>query len=184
VKEVLAYALTIVGTLAIAASVMSAIAGNVKYMFARVTLTQLLRTNPAHAMLMCRTKPGTFFEAIGTVIKALGVAGTRDMAVITATSLPTYDAAGMGINTKWKMLLGKSKLFAGMAVAGFALSMSGGGFPVILFLLALAAGGGFLYLMWFTSQVARSILLARAEVLPEVDRMFAEGRYVPPPSHI
>jgi hypothetical protein len=184
VKAVLAYLLAIAGTGMIAISVVTAIAGSVKYMFARVTLTQLLRTNPAHAMLMCRTKPGTFFEAIGTVIKALAVAGTRDMAVITATSLPTYDAAGMGISIKWKMLLGKAKLAAGMACAGLALSLSGGGVPIVLILLALAAVVGFLYLLWFKAEIDRSIIQARAEVLPEVDRMFAEGRYVPPPSHI
>ncbi|MDB4954301.1 MAG: hypothetical protein JWO36_1870 [Myxococcales bacterium] len=183
-KEILAYVLAIAGTGMIAVSVIAAIAGNVKYMFARVTLTQLLRTNPAHAMLVCRTKPGTFYEAIGTVIKALAMAKTNDLAVITATSLPTYDAAGMGISTKWKMLVGKSKLAAGMAFGGLALSLSGGGVPVLLILLAIGAGGGFLYLLWFKSEIDRSIIQARAEVLPEVDRMFAEGRYVPPPSHI
>ena len=183
-KEVLAFVLAVAGTGMIAISVMTAIAGSVKYMFARVTLTHLLRTNPAHAVLVCRTKPGTFFEPIGTVMKALSKVGTRDMTVITATSLPTYDAAGMGVSTKWKMLIGKAKLAAGMAIGGLALSLSGGGVPVLLILLAIAAGGGFLYLLWFKSEVDRSILLARAEILPEVDRMFAEGRYVAPPAHV
>jgi hypothetical protein len=186
VKEVLAYVLGIVGTGMIYVAIAKAVAGNVKYMFARVTMTQLLRTNPPYAVLVCRTKPGTFYEAIGAAIKiAAMMEGVRDPAILSQGTKPGFDAAGTGITMKWKMLVDKCKLAVGMAAGGFALKLStNGDFPVLLLLLAIAAVGGFIYLYFFKRGIDRSIVLARAEVLPEVDKMFAEGRYVAPPLHI
>jgi hypothetical protein len=69
-----------------------------------------------------------------------------------------------------------------MAAGGaVALGMSNGAPPILVIVLAASVGIGFAWLYFYKAEIDRCIILARAEILPEVDRAFAEGRYVFPP---
>jgi len=82
---------------------------------------------------------------------------------------------------KWKQLLGRVKLGAMAAGGAVLLGISQGVPPILVIILAAAVGAGFLWLYFFKVEIDRCIILARAEILPEVDRAFVEGRYVFPP---
>jgi len=103
--------------------------------------------------------------------------------VIVTATVPSYDAAGMAISMRWKQLVGRVKL-AGMAAGGaVVVGMSKGFPPIFVLVLAASVGIGFLWLYFYKAEVDRCIILARAEILPEVDRAFVDGRYVFRRSH-
>jgi hypothetical protein len=182
VKTLLAYGLAIAGLGMVLVPLSSAFKGNLKYLHARVMMINLLRSNPNHAETMCKTMPGTFMEAIGAAIKtAAMMGGTRDPKVIASATVPTYDATATGVSMKWKTMIGKAKLGLMAAGGGMAIALASGVWPAFVILIGLAAGGGFVYLLVRKSEIDSSILQARAEVLPEVDRAFIDGRYVLPP---
>jgi hypothetical protein len=88
----------------------------------------------------------------------------------------------MQVSMGWKQLLGRVKLGAMAAGGAVILGLKDGAAPPIL-VIALAAGVGigYLWLYLYKAEIDRCIILARAEILPEVDRAFADGRYVFPP---
>jgi len=117
----------------------------------------------------------------GAALKAGAMVGSRDLGVITGVTAPTYDAQGQAILMNWSTSLGKVKL-AFMAAAGGVLIGASKGFPpVIVIILAVLVGIGFLRLYFYKVEIERCLVRARAEILPEVDRSFADGRYVFPP---
>ena len=97
--------------------------------------------------------------------------------MISAATYPAYDAGGMGVSTAWKMALGKAKLGAAASCGAVALALSSSVNPVLFIILAVCALGGLGWLFWSKLESERVIVLARHEVLPEVERVFVEGRY-------
>ena len=154
---------------------------SLKYIYTRPLIINALRTNGNQAEMLCKSEPNTYFGAVGAAIKAGAMVGSRDLGVITGVTAPTYDAQGQAILMNWSTSLGKVKL-AFMAAAGGVLIGASKGFPpVIVIILAVLVGIGFLRLYFYKVEIERCLVRARAEILPEVDRSFADGRYVFPP---
>lgn len=182
VKTFLSYALAIIGMGMLGMTLVRALASNLSYPASRLLLTNLLRQNPNQAEAACRNMKGTVFEAIGAAIKIAAMCGTQDPKVVAGATKPGYDGAVTAIGAQWKMLLGKAKL-GGMAVAGgLLLAISAGAMPIWLVVIigALGAAAG-IKLLLRKAEVDRSLILGRADLLPEVDRAFIEGRYQLPP---
>ena len=172
------YALGVIGVVLVARVIVQALAMNVRYMFARVTFVQTIRTNPKLAEMQCRAAPGTFYEPLKATFETVKMLeGVRDPAVIAQASRPTYDAACTGVTMKWKMMVGSIQRATVMTVVGAGLAISKGFTPVLQIILALGAIGATIWLMVKKQDVDRSVIMARAELLPEVERVFIEGRY-------
>jgi hypothetical protein len=155
--------------------------GGLSYPAARLSLTNLLRTNPNQAEMVARGMEGTFGEALGAAMKTAALVGVPDQALIAATSLPTFDGIAQGIAARWGGLITKGKLYLVAVLGGFMIGLAGGGFPIISFLLALIAVGCFIRVFMYKGEVESTIVRARHELLPEADRAMASGRYVFPP---
>jgi hypothetical protein len=177
VKGLLCYGLGAVGFGMVLFAVMRGWAMTVNYAVARLTLVNLLRTNPKHALQYCRSVPGTFFDSVASAITTAAMAQSRDPKMVQAATYPSYDAGGMGVSTAWKMALGKAKLGAGMSWGAVALAASGMTNPIVLIIFGVLAVGGLGWMFWGKMEAERIVVLARHEVLPEVDRVFIEGRY-------
>ena len=177
-KTVAAYGLGVIGFGALALGVVQTMSSNLSYPQGKLMLTNLLRTSANQAEAVCKASPGTFFEPIGAAIKTAAMAQTTDPAVIASATLPTYDAVAGAVSAKWKQLIGKGKLALGAAVVGAGLASAGGSPSILLIILAVLAAASFGWLFVHKSNVESSMMRARAEVLPEVDRAFVAGRYV------
>lgn len=176
------YVLAIAGMVAMAVFVVGTFGANLKYMHARMMLVNLLRTNPYQVERVCGTMQGTFFEGIAAALKTGASMGSRDPTVIAQGTRPAYDAAAQAASTKWKMTFGKAKL-AGMAAGGALILpvMGNKTPPILIILLAVLTGAGLGWIWLRKAEVDASIIRARAEVLPEVERALIEGRFVAPP---
>lgn len=181
VATVGAYLLAIVGFAMMASAVARTLTSNLKYIYTRPLLINALRTNANHAERLCKTAPESYFGAIGAALKTAGMTQSRDAKVVSGATVPSYDAAAMAISMKWKQLLGRVKLGLMAAGGGIALGLSSGVPPIFVIVLAAGVGIGFLWLFFYKAEIDRCMILARAEILPEVDRAFVEGRYVFPP---
>jgi hypothetical protein len=155
--------------------------GGLSYPAARHSLIHLLRTNPNQAEMVARGMEGSFGEAIGAAMKTAAMIGTPDPALIASTTTPTYDGTGTAITARWGALITKGKLYVAAALGGFVLGMASGGFPVISFLLVLIAVGCFIRVLTYKSEIESTLVRARHELMPEVDRAMSSGRYVFPP---
>jgi len=181
VATIASYGLAILGFVMMATAVARTLTSNLKYIYTRPLLINALRTNGNHAEMLCKSSPESYFGAIGAAIKTAAIVRSRDPKVVVTATLPSYDAAGTAIAARWTQLLGKVKLGA-MAAGGAVVVGASSGFPPILVLvLAAGVGIGYLWLFLFKAEVERCIILARVEILPEVDRAFIDGRYVFPP---
>jgi hypothetical protein len=180
VKAVLSYLLAF-GGVGLMLYVFTPIAGRAKYLEARATLWHLLRTMPNHAELRCKAAAGTFGEAIAAAMKTAAMMKTRDPVLLQKGTLPTYDASIIGIRLHWKSVLKKVRTAVGLSIGAVALAISVSTSPILHILLALVSIAAGVYIFTFKLDVDRSLLLARAEILPEVERAFAEGRYQLPP---
>lgn len=175
------YLLAIVGFVMMATAVARTLTSNLKYIYTRPLLINALRANANHAERLCKTAPESYFGAIGAAIKIAAMTRSRDPKVVSSATVPSYDAAAMQVSMRWKQLLGRVKL-AGMAAGGaIIIGMSSGVPPILVIVLAAGVGIGFLWLFFYKAEVDRCMLLARAEILPEVDRAFVDGRYELPP---
>ena len=176
------YVLAIAGLVTMAVFVVGTFGANLKYMHARMMLVNLLRTNPYQVERVCGTMRGTFFEGIAAALKTGAMMGSRDPTVIAQGTRPAYDAAAQAAATTWKTTFGKAKL-AGMAAGGALIlpvtSNKTPPIPIILLAILTVAGLGWIWLR--KAEVEASIIRARAEVLPEVERALIEGRFVAPP---
>jgi hypothetical protein len=173
--------LAIIGFAMMVSAVLPTLGSSLKYMYTRPLLINALRTNANHAELLCKTRPESYYGAVGAAIKTAGMVRSRDPKILVTATVPAYDAAAMAVSMRWKQLVGRVKL-AGMAAGGaVVVGMSKGVPPILVLLLALGVGIGFLWLYFYKVEVDRCIILARAEILPEVDRAFVDGRYVFPP---
>jgi len=179
-KTIAQYALGVFGVSMLLITVTKTF-GGLSYPAARLSLMNLLRTNPNQAEQVARGMKDSFGEAIGTAMKTAAMIGTPDPAAIAATTTPTYDGHASAIASRWGGLLSKGKLYVAAALGGFALGVSKGEFPIISFLLALLAVGAFIRVYTYKGEVESTIVRARHEVLPEVDRAMSSGRYNFPP---
>jgi len=124
------------------------------------------------------TTPPVSLEA---AIKTAGMTRSRDLKVVSGATLPAYDATAMVVSMRWKQLLGRVKL-GGMAAGGaVVLGMSKGMPPIFVIVIAAAVAIGFVWLYFYKEEVDRCMVRARAEILPEVNRAFVDGRYEFPP---
>jgi len=181
VETVLSYGLAIVGFGMMASALVRTMGSNLKYIYTRPLLINSLRKNANHTELLCKSGKETYFAAIGEAIKTAGMMQSRDPKVVTGATAPAYDAAGKAVVTKWGTVLGRVKLAAMAAGGGVVVSLSKGFPPIAVLILAIAVGIGYLWMFLFKNEIERCIIRARAEILPEVDRAFVEGRYVFPP---
>lgn len=160
-----------------------AVAHNTSYLNARLLMLNLLRTNPNQAEYVATTQPHSFYEVVAMVMKTVAAIGSNDLSVIQQGSRPAWEAGCTVVQTHWKTTITKAKMAAGAAAAGVAIPASAGEFPPIIVLICgLLAGACFLYLLYRQSDTDRSLIRARAEVLPEVERVFVDGRYAYPPA--
>lgn len=176
------YLLAIVAFGMMASAVARTLASNLKYIYTRPLLINALRTNGNYAEQLCKTRPETYYGAVGAAIKTAAMCQSRDYKVVNGATIPSYDGAAMTVSMKWKQLLGRVKLALMAAGGAVVLALSKGFPPVPVLVLAAAVGIGFLRLYFFKAEIDRCMILARAEILPEVDRAFVDGRYVFPPN--
>jgi hypothetical protein len=181
VEIVVSYGLAILGFGMMLSAVVKTLASNLKYIYTRPLLINSLRTNANHTQLLCKSAPETYFAAIGEAIKTGAMMRSNDPKVIPTATAPTYDAIGKAVVTRWGMLLGRVKLAAMAAGGAIAIGLTKGFPPIPVLVLAIGVGIGYLWLYLYKAEVERCIIRARAEILPEVDRAFVEGRYVFPP---
>ena len=182
-KTVLEYVLALGGIGMLAVTLASAASSSLSYPAARLMLTNLLRTQPNRAEMMCRAMKHTFAEALAAAMKSGAMlAGVQDLEVIQSATRPTYDGVCQAIEAHWNQLVGKAKVPLLAGAAGLGLAIQSHTMPILLIVLfgALLAAGG-IFLLVRKASVERSLVLARADLLPEVDRAFAEGRYALPP---
>lgn len=182
VSTLASYGLAIVGFVMMATAVARTLASNLKYMYTRPLLINALRTNANHAEQLCKSSPESYWGAIGAAIKTAAVIGSRDPKILVTATAPAYDAAGQAVSMKWKQLVGRVKLALMAAGGALAIGLSKGVPPIMVIVLAAGVGIGFLWLYFYKAEVDRCIILARAEILPEVDRAFVDGRYIFPPA--
>ena len=175
------YVLAIVGFVMMASAVARTLTSNLKYIYTRPLLINALRTNANHAERLCKTAPESYFGAIGAAIKTAGMMRSQDPKVVSGATVPSYDAAAMAVSMRWKQLLGRVKLGAMAAGGAVLMGLSSGVPPIVVIVLAVAVGIGFLWLYLYKEEVDRCMVRARAEILPEVDRAFVDGRYQFPP---
>lgn len=208
-KLVLSYGVAIAGLLTVVFALLKAMGTNLSYPGAKLMLTNLLRTNPNKAEQVCKSLPGTFFEPLAATFTTVGQVGIRDANVVLQTTRPTFDGAAKGVVQGFKGHMMKAKLGLMAVVGGLALSLmlagkepeakpddpnydptadveeveepgffSGPGPFIILFLLA---GGGLGLIFAKKLELEGSIVRARAELLPELEKSVIEGRYQFPP---
>jgi hypothetical protein len=177
------YILCGVGVALCMGPVFKAWGSNLRYPVAKLKLLNQLRTNPNQALGMCRMLPESFYAAVGAAIEAAWMTQSTDPEIIQQTTTPTFDAGGTGVSIKWKMHLMKAKLGVMAGVGGFLLALSAGSGPIIQAICAAATVAAIVWLFVVKQEVDASIIRARAEILPEVNRVFIEGRYtVAPPN--
>jgi hypothetical protein len=176
VKEVISYVLAIAG-FGVMMVAFSALMGTRKYLEARTMVIHLLRTQPNRAELVCRGQKGTFGEAIAMSMKTAAMLKSTDLNLIVMATKPGYDAQVPMIHMFWKGVFGKVKTGGGLALAGIVMAIGVSTNPalhIILGIVTIAAG---VYILVLRADAERGLIAARLEILPEVERAFAEGRY-------
>ena len=208
-KLLLSYGIAIAGLLTVVFALLKAMGTNLSYPGAKLMLQNLLRSNPNKAEQVCKSLPGTFFEPLAATFTTVGQIGIRDANIVTQTTRATFDGVAKAVVQGFKGHMTKAKLGMMAVVGGLALSLllatkpeppkpddpnydptadvveveepgffSGPGPFVILFLLA-GAGFGLIYAK--KNELESSIVRARAELLPELEKSVIEGRYQFPP---
>jgi len=180
-KTVAAFGLATIGLIICMIPAAKTFNSNSSYAQSKLSMINLLRTNPHQAEFMAKKMEGTYCEAIAGALKIGASAGTTDINVIRQATAPTYDGVAQGVVGKWKGDAGKAKVGLMAAVAGAGIGLAGGSLVFIPIILAVLAVSAFLRLLWFAHDLNSQILRGRAEVLPEVDAAIASGRYRAPP---
>lgn len=177
-KAFLSYVLALGGLGLVTAAVLGAYVVNLSYPAARLRIVTMLRTNVNQAEIACRAAKGTFYEAIGAAIKIGAMVTTTDLKIIHQSTTPGYDAAVTGVKMHWKKLFGRGKLGVLAVAGGIALAISADTSPVLHIIVAVLTAFAAVWFFVVRAENERSLLRAKAELLPELDRAFAEGRYV------
>jgi Na+/proline symporter len=176
VKEVLSYLLAL-GGLGLMLTAFAAASGKRKYLEARTMVRHLLATQPNRAELVCRAQKGTFGEAVAAAMKTAAMCKTTDINVLVLATKPAYDATAPMVKMFWDTKIKRVRMAGAVSVGAVALAIAAGASPILHILLALASIAAGVYVILFKLDVDRSLVLARLEILPEVERAFAEGRY-------
>ncbi len=179
-KEVLSYLLA-VGGLGVMMYVFGQVAGRRKYAEARAFAIHMLRTQPNRAEMVFRASKGTCLEALAMAIKTAAQVKSRDPKIINMATIPGYDASCGTIRMHWKGVLKLAKVGAGLSFGAVAMALAVHAMPVIHIILGVASGVMALLVFLFKLDVDRSLMFARAEILPEVDMAIANGSYQLPP---
>lgn len=177
-KVFLSYALSLAGLGLVVAAVLGAYVANLSYPAARLRMLNMLRTSVNQAEIACRAAKNTFYEPIGAAIKIGAMAQTRDISIIQASTKPGYDAACTSVRMHWKKLFGRGKKGVMLVAGGLALAISAKTSPVLHVIVAVLTAGAALWFVVTRSENERSLVRAKAELLPELDRALAEGRYI------
>ena len=127
--------------------------------------------------MMTKTKPGSFFDGIHAAMKTAGMTGLRDPDQVALASRPAYDAAAISVGFKWKDILGKLKMGGIASVGGVAMAIGVGAMPALHIILLLGCIAAGVWIFMTKNDCERYVVLARLEILPDVDRAVAEGRY-------
>lgn len=176
-KVFLSYALSLGGLGLVAAAVIGAMLANLSYPKARLELINMLRTNANKAEFLCKTAKNTFYEPIGSAIKIGAMSQTMDPKIIAMSTKPGFDAGVIPVTMHWKKLMGHGKKGVIGVIGGLALAITVNTsivFHVIAIVITVVCA---IYFMATKIENERSLLRAKAELLPEVDRAFVEGRY-------
>jgi hypothetical protein len=176
VKEVLSYLLAIAG-FGVMASVFAAISGRRRYAEGRLWAIHMLRTSPNHAELVFRAQKGTFCEAVAAAMKTAAMTKSRDPNLLGMATKPAYDAHVTLVKMFWQKLVKRGRLGVGLSIGGIVLAFGVHTSPILHILLGIASLAAAGYTLAFKLDVDRSLLLARAELLPEVEQAFVDGRY-------
>lgn len=176
-KAFLSYALSLGGLGFIIAAVVGASMVNLSYPAARMRMLQMCAQSLNKAEVMCRTAKGTFFEPLGSAIKIAAMTQATDPAVLATATRPSYDAGCMPVTMHWKKLFGRGKKGVMLAVAGLAIAIAVKTTPILHVIVVVIAGISAAWFMYTRSENERSLMLARAEILPAIEQAFAEGRY-------
>ncbi len=176
-KTVAAFGLASLGLIVVCIPAVKTFSSNSSYAQSKLSMINLLRTNPYQAEFMAKKMEGTYCEAIAGALKIGGTLAGQQLPMIKATTAPTYDGVAQGIVGKWKGDAAKAKVGLMAAVAGAGIGLAGGSLVFIPIILAALAVSAFLRLLWYSHDLNSQILRARAEVLPEVDAAIASGRY-------
>lgn len=208
-KALLSYGVALLGLGMVVLALLKAWSTNLSYPGAKLMLRNLMTSNPNKAEQVCKSLPGTFFEPLAATFTTIAQMGMRDPNIVTQTSRPTFDGVAKGVVQGFSGHLMKAKLGMMAVVGGLVLSIlmatkpaepkpddpnydptadvveveepgffSGPGPFVIIFLLAGAAAG-MVYARKL--ELERSIVRARAELLPELEKAVIDGRYQFPP---
>lgn len=155
--------------------------GNPSYAQARLTIVNLLRSNPHQAERVAHTTKHTFYEGITAAMKSAAMIGTNDPAIVPQATLPAYDGAAIMVKMHWDAVIRPAKMGAMAVGGGVILALMSDLNAVIFVTLGIVAALGFGRLLLFKMEVEASLTKARVEVLPELDRAIIDGRYVLPP---
>lgn len=177
-KVFLSYALSLGGLGFILAAVIGASVINLSYPAARMRLLQMISQSLNKAELMCKAQKFTFYEPIGQAIKIAAMAQSTDITVVASATKPSYDAACMPVTMHWKTLFGRGKKGVMLAVAGVAVAIGVKTSPILHIIILLISAVAAAWFLYTRSENERSLMLARAEILPAVDHAFAEGKYL------
>ncbi len=173
--------LTAIAGFGLMMTVFAAVVGKGRYMFERAKVIHMLRTMPNQAELVCRNAKGTFGEAIAATMKTAAMMKTRDINILVQATKPAYDASLTPIKMYWSKMVKRGRSALVLSIGGVALAFASTASAVLQILLLIATIGAAIYALLYKLDVDRSLMLARLEVLPEVERAFADGRYVLPP---
>jgi hypothetical protein len=177
VKVFLSYALSLAGLGFVIAAVLGAYMVNLSYPAARLRMLNMLRTSVNQAEIACRAAKGTFYEPIGSAIKIGAMAQTTDLKIIQQSTKPGYDAACTMVTMHWKTLFGRGKKGVMLVVGGVVAAIVVKTSPVLHIIVAVLTAGAAVWFIVTKTENERSLIRAKAELLPELDRAFAEGRY-------
>lgn len=177
-KAVLSYLLAIGGLGMVVAAVIGAALVNLSYPKGRLEMINMLRTNVNKAQFLAKTMKGTFYEPIGEAIKIGAMAVTTDISIITMATKPGYDAGCMNVTQHWKKLFDRGKKGVMLVAGGLALAIFAKTNPALHIIVAVLTAGAAVWFITTKIENERSLIRAKVEVLPELDRAFAEGRYL------
>jgi hypothetical protein len=178
VKAVLSYLLALAGLGVVTWTVLGAALVNLSYPKARLEIINMLRTSVNKAQFLCKTQKLTFYDPIGEAIKIGATAQTTDPAIIGMATKPGYDAGCMNVTQHWKSLFSRGKKGVMLVAGGVALAIVAKTNPALHIIIAVLTAGAAVWFITVKLENERSLVRAKAEILPEVDRGFAEGRYV------
>jgi hypothetical protein len=177
VKVFLSYALSLVGLGVVAATVIAASMVNLSYPAARLRMLNMLQQSINKAEVMCRAAKHTFYEPIGSAIKIGAMAQTTDVTILAQATRPGYDGSVTLVKMYWNKLFGRGKFGVLMVIGGLVMAITIKTSPILHIIAAVLAAVGAAWFLYTRSENERSLLRARAEILPALDQAFAEGKY-------